>query len=63
MTEYQFCGLLLFGCILATSLLYAACYCIEKSIRQRKAKQLKRAERRMKQTADYAEFVALSQAY
>lgn len=63
MTEYQFCGLLFFGCILATCVLYAACYCIEKSITKRKVKQLKRAERRMKQTAEYAEFVALSQAF
>lgn len=63
MTEYHLCGLVFFAFIAITLLLYFAYYCINKAIRKRKIKQLKREYRRRKQTQTYAEFVAVSEAF
>lgn len=63
MTEYYACGLVFFAFIAITLLLYFAYYSINKAIRKRKIKQLKREYRRRKQTQTYAEFVAVSEAF
>lgn len=66
MTEYHLCGLVFFAFIAITVLLYFACYCIDKAIRKRKIKQLKKTERvkrRIRKTAEYAEFVAVAEAF
>ena len=63
MTEYEICGLVFFGYIATTLLLYSAFAGVEIAIKKRKIKRLKRTERRMRQTAEYAEFVAISEVY
>lgn len=47
----------------ATLSVYYIVESIEKAIKKRKIKKLKREYRREKQTAEYAEFVALSEAF
>lgn len=63
MTEENFVGLMFLSVILLTLFFYAIYYCIGKFLKNKKIKQLKQADRRIKAIQEYAEFVAISSCY
>lgn len=63
MTEENFIGLMFLSVILLTLFFYAIYRYIGRFLKNKKIKQLKQADRRIKATQEYAEFVAISSCY